>query len=249
MAAVLLGAELPDWCLLAQVSRWARDATWSAEPVLRSAICDGQHGRPSPLELCRALDVTGLWAVLGEEPALADLKDPDSEETLLHVALRASSKKGARGQALAWLLSRPSALAAARTRARLRAASPRGDHGEGPEAEGVDVDARDDYEATPLIDAVREESPGVVGMLLAARADPNAFVPNCHGHGDTPLILAVRLRNLRIVKQLLSAPGIDLHRKTLIGVPFGKEALDFAPEPGPLRDAIEAAIAAEHRGA
>merc|ERR1712070_896843 len=34
----------------------------------------------------------------------------------------------------------------------------------------------------------------------------------------------------------------DLHPKTISGVPFGKEALDFAPGSGPLRQALERAI-------
>lgn len=54
---------------------------------------------------------------------------------------------------------------------------------------------------------------------------------NTHGHdGDTPLMLAVRLRNAELVRQILMAPGLDLHRPSLDSVPVGKAALDFAPE-------------------
>jgi hypothetical protein len=82
-----------------------------------------------------------------------------------------------------------------------------------------------------------------VEALLFARADVNAFVPNCQGHGETPLILAVRLKNARIVKQLLAAPNIDVHQKSMNGCSSGKDALDFAPSAGELRGLLVTAAA------
>jgi len=110
---------------------------------------------------------------------------------------------------------------------------------------GVYVDAQDVYEVTPLVEAVRQEHLEVFKVLLRAKADANHFIPNCHGHGDTPLILAVRLQNADMTRALLEVPGIDLHQKSMAGAPFGKEAIDFARSGSPIFHLLKAASASQ----
>merc|ERR1712151_245860 len=169
--------------------------------------------------------------------------------SLLHIALASKGNEAARLES--YLLTRPGAAVAAqkknirgqtalhlcarygRTKAARRILL---------RLKGVEVDALDQYEATPLMEAVRQEHSMMVRALLARRADPNTFVANCHGHGDTPLIVAVRLKNIDITRQLAAAPGINFEQLSMLGCPFGKTALDFAPAEGELREILLAGM-------
>lgn len=262
VADTLVRIELFDWCAFETSARWALEAVRRAHPVLRKEICKaGKEISKVGLlnnmrfEFCRENDITHLWAALDESGSLlvapegVVIRDEARRDSLLHVAL-ANRGKNADKQ-VAWLLSRPGACRASQALnlARQTALHFCARYGKYKAARhilkfpGVHVDATDHYETTPLIEAVREEHPAMVRELLKARANPNAFVPNCHGHGDTPLILAVRLRNEELVRLLLEAPGINVHQKSIIDVPFGKDALDFAPEKGRLRVALEEFVA------
>jgi len=214
---------------------------------LRSAVCTRSRHR-SLWDLCADGDITGLWATAPDE-SLAGLRDPNRKTTLLHVALE-RKLRAPYARLVRWLMSRPGGDDMARCKD-IRGETPlhicaRWGHASVAvrlaRIPGVAVDARDNYEATPLVSAVREEREDVIAALLGARADANAFVANCHGHGDTPLMLAVRLRNAEIVRQILAAPGLDLHQRSLIGVPFGKEALDFAAEGSAIHAMLTGAI-------
>lgn len=247
LATVLSAIELPEWCRLKSCSSWMRSATCDVEPSLRERLLFTKHCQNAPFELCEKDDVNGLWAVLsGAEDMTVCTPDGD---TLLHYALALNRKLRKPRRVLRWLLSRPDAPTAAqlvncRKQGVLHYCAR---YGQAFAAQHIlkmpeiGLEARDNWESTPLIDAVREEHPDVVQLLLDARANPNAFVENCHGDGDTPLILAVRLRNVQIVRQLLAAPGINVHQKSMIGVPFSKEAIDFAPTRGEMRSLLEAA--------
>eukprot|EP00930_Biecheleria_cincta_P084889 TRINITY_DN74312_c0_g1_i1.p1 TRINITY_DN74312_c0_g1~~TRINITY_DN74312_c0_g1_i1.p1 ORF type:complete len:372 (-),score=55.85 TRINITY_DN74312_c0_g1_i1:104-1192(-) len=262
LTLALAGAELADWCALELSARWARSAVSCVHPFLREAVCaratrTDTASTLKPWQLCQKAradcgdsDVTALWALLGDSAGDGETS-PDGD-SLLHLALAATGSGAPR--LVAFLLSRLGRAAAplptnlrGQTALHLCAR-----HGRTKPArrmllqqQGVDVDAKDVYGATPLMEAVRQEQPGVARALLARRANPNTFVANCHGHGDTPLILAVRLQNVAIVQLLLAAPSIDLHQKSMVGCPFGKEALDFAPSTGELRKLLEEAIAHE----
>lgn len=246
-ASVLNATELPEWCRVKTCSSWMRSATCDAEPSLRERLLLTERCQGTPFELCEKDDVTGLWAVLSAAENMT-LHRSRNGDTLLHHVL-AVKKKVRAPRVLAWLLTRAEAPAAAKLVncrgqrvlhycARYGHASPTQQLLKMPE---IELEARDNWESTPLVDAVREEHPKIVQLLLDARANPNAFIANCHGDGDTPLILAVRLKNIQMVRQLLAAPGIDVHQKSLIGVPFSKEAMDFAPARGELRSLLEAA--------
>mmetsp|Transcript_22847 Transcript_22847/g.44421 ORF Transcript_22847/g.44421 Transcript_22847/m.44421 type:complete len:275 (-) Transcript_22847:273-1097(-) len=251
IASVLSTIELLEWCRVKVCSPWMRSAMCDVEPVLRERLLLTERCQGSPFELCKQDDVTGLWAVMSGTEDLKVHRFASNGDTLLHYALAFNGKVRA-PKVLAWLLTRSDAPAAAQL------VNCRGQgvlhycarYGQASAAQhlvkmhDVGLEARDNWESTPLIDAVREEHPDVVQLLLNARANPNAFVANCHGDGDTPLILAVRLKNVQIVRQLLAAPGIDVHQKSLIGVPFSKEAMDFAPPRGELRSLLEAACGA-----
>lgn len=253
-AAVLGGSEFYDWCAVQTTARWALPAVRCAHVALRSALRRSRRCQASIWELAQLGDVTALWALLAEDAPLLQpsgelLRESTLGNTLLHLAL--SGRGPSELRLVRWLLSRPGALAAARCR-NVRGQTPLhlcaiAGFREAVEAilslPDIEVDARDSYQATPLVLAVREEYPALVQALLAARSDPNTFVPNCHGHGDTPLVLAVRLKNVEIVKQVVAAPGVDLHQNTLLGVPFGKEAMDFAPQKGEIRRVLEEAVA------
>lgn len=188
-----------------------------------------------PHKICQMGNVTRLWALVWNKAVNAqELCDPCTDNSLVHVAC--STRLGTQN-CLAWLLTRPGAIEAANKRNKagqtaLHISARR--HGATRalrfllQLPGMNVDARDNYESTALLDAVCEELPDTVELLLKAKADPNIFVPNCHGHGNSPLICATRLKNAEVVEQLLAVPEIDVHQKSLIGVPFGKTAAEFA---------------------
>lgn len=252
LIATVFGAiELPEWCRLKSCSSWMRSATCDLEPSLRERLLLTENGKKTPFELCEKDDVNGLWAVMSGAEDLSEQLTPDGD-TLLHHALALNRKFRRPRRVLRWLLSRADAPAAAqlvncRKQGVLHYCARYGQAFatqrvlKMPE---IGLEAQDNWESTPLLDAVREEHPDIVQLLLDARANPNAFAENCHGDGDTPLILAVRLRNVEIVRQLLAAPGIDVHQKSMMGVPFSKEAIDFAPTRGELRSLLEAACGA-----
>lgn len=262
LTLALGGAELADWCALELSAPWARSAVSCVHPFLRrEVLAFATRADPvsvlEPWQLCQKAkadcgdsDVTALWALLGEGGG--DGETSPDDDSLLHLALAATGSHAPR--LVAFLLARLGTAEASppTNKRRQTALHLCARYGRTKPArrillqqEGVDVDAKDIYGATPLMEAVRQEQPGVARALLARRADPNTFVANCHGHGDTPLILAVRLQNMVIAKVLLAAPSIDLHQKSMIGCPFGKEALDFAPSTGELRQILEEAIARE----
>lgn len=262
LTLALVGAEFADWCALELSAPWASSAVLAVHPFLRGAV-RARATRADPVSMlkpwqlcqktrvdCSDSDVTALWALLGD--CAGDVESSPDEDSLIHLALAATGSGAPR--LVAFLLSRfgMAALPHQPNKRGQTALHLCARHGRTKPARrmllqqpGVDVDAKDIYGATPLMEAVRQEQAGVARALLARRADPNTFVANCHGHGDTPLILAVRLQNVAIVQQLLAAPNIDLHQKSMAGCPFGKEALDFAPSKGELRRLLEEAIARE----
>lgn len=243
--SVLLGVELHDWCALEGTSRFFRAAAGSARSSLHAAA-DLRSRHRSPWDLCADGDITALWATTSDE-SLARAREPIRGSTLLHTALE---RPKYRAPLVRWLLARPGVGDMARSKdicgqtplhicARWGHAAVAGRLARISEAA---MAAQDNYAATPLVAAVREEHHAAVAALLGARADVNAFAANSHGHGDTPLLLAVRLRNAEIVRQVLAAPALDLHRQSLDGVPFGRAALDFAPTGGPIHAMLVEAI-------
>lgn len=256
-AAALQRANLPDWCALQRSSKWALAAVEAALPILQRARGgydqeSASEAKEQMLKLCGRGDLTELWAIMrtwSHQVPLDTIVHADGD-TLFHIAAGTretcqdqmlswlafqpgaeaiSQKKNKRGQTALQLCARKNRAAGARTLLKLP---------------GAPVNARDNYESTALLDATREEHPELVALLLQHGADVNAFLANCHGHGETPLVLAVSLKNLAITKLLLKESSVDLHQKTIVDVPFGKEALDFAPRSGPMRTALEDAIAA-----
>jgi len=254
LIAALVGAELQDWCALQQACSWSCAAVVNVLPVLKQARA-GINDKSSDtlFKCCEKADVTGLWArvEVGEELVAADgvRRDSNYEDTLLHVAVqKATGSENCR--MFRWLVSRTGVDVVAQCKNKrgqtvLHVCSRYGNDVAARWFLGmhkVNKDALDIYESTPLLDAVREEHTNVVKVLLEHAADVNAFMPNCHGHGETPLILAVRLRNVEITKILAGAPDIDFHRKSLDECPWANEALDFAPVRGPLRQLLQDAI-------
>jgi len=252
--AALVGAELHDWCALQQACSWSCAAVITSLPVLKQARAGINDNSPDTLfQCCETADVTGLWArvEVGEELVAADgvRKDSNHEDTLLHVAVRkATGSENCR--MFRWLASRPGVDVVAqcknmRGQTVLHVCSRYGNEVAARwflSRHKVDKDAPCIYESTPLLDAVREEHTAMVRVLLEYAADVNAFMPNCHGHGETPLILAVRLRNEEITKILAGATDIDFHQKSIMDVPFANEALDFTPVGGSLHQLLQDAI-------
>lgn len=256
---VLRMALLQDWCALQACSTWAAGTTKAAQPRLAAEICEEEAAQFSVWELCQQGELTQLWARLGgPEASLLHpdsgkvIVDPNANNSVLHCVLVSRPCPVAM---VALLLSLPGAGDAAMSRnthgrTALHLCCK---HGLKEAAQlilrlpGIDVNARDSYDQTPLLAAVHAEHPDLVEVMLAAGADPNIFVANCHGHGDTALILAVRLRNADIVQLLVASPLIDLQQTSMRGVPFGWEALDFAPWTGPIRPILEEAIVVQTR--
>jgi hypothetical protein len=92
----------------------------------------------------------------------------------------------------------------------------------------VVVDVKNNYGRTPFLEACYWDQTDVAIQLIAAGADLNEFVPNAHGHGDSPLLLAVRNNNERLVKRLCLEPTLLKNQTSMIGCPFGQQAIDFA---------------------
>lgn len=252
---VLATIDLPDWCALERTAAWAQPAVRVAYPALRRALYEKAPTlEPTSIwDLCKTSQLTSLWARLGTNGEMAAdglqvLRDNRCGGTLLHVALASTAANQVDATRLCmWLLSRPSSAICVKAR-NLRGQTPLhlcAKHNNVVVARkiisllGSDVDCRDNQDTTPLVQAVREEHISMIDVLLAAQADPNVFVPNCHGHGDTPLILAVRLKNVEVLRHILAAPGLDLHQKSMDeDCPFGNSALDFASA-GPIRTMLE----------
>jgi ankyrin repeat protein len=90
------------------------------------------------------------------------------------------------------------------------------------------VDVKNNYNRTPLLEACYWDHTDVATQLIAAGADLNAFAPSVHNHGDFPLLLAVRNDNPRLVKRLCLEPTLLKNQTSMIGCPFGLQAIDFA---------------------
>ncbi|GAK48982.1 Pfs, NACHT and Ankyrin domain protein [Candidatus Moduliflexus flocculans] len=87
-----------------------------------------------------------------------------------------------------------------------------------------DINARDQYEATPLMYAAYKNHPGVVGILLKHNADPNM-----QDHlGLTPLMQAVKYNHSPESTRVLLLHGVDLEMKDRSGT----TALIFAASNG-----------------
>jgi len=265
----LLGAELQDWCALQQASRWSKEAVDLALPLLkeeRAASSDAAEVDQEVFECCAKGDVTGFWARV--EPGEEIFKNGELrveytiEDSLLHVAAREFRREtvGEKNRRMfRWLMSRKGAESVVqyqnkRGQNALHICARNGHGREVAAARFLQMhqagkDVKDNYESTPLLDAVREEHPEMVRLLVDHSADVNAFMPNCHGHGETPLILAVRLKNVEITKILVDAEDIDLHQKSMEDVPFASEALDFAPPGGALHKILEDAIDKQEQAA
>eukprot|EP00927_Polykrikos_kofoidii_P012913 TRINITY_DN15615_c0_g1_i1.p1 TRINITY_DN15615_c0_g1~~TRINITY_DN15615_c0_g1_i1.p1 ORF type:complete len:374 (+),score=40.48 TRINITY_DN15615_c0_g1_i1:64-1185(+) len=264
---MLLCIELCDWSRFGAAAGWTRTSLRNAKRIMRFTVRQKRVGL-SPRSLCLGMDVTGLWALLTEDCGSSEVNGNDSvmvkglpdpleiasDDSLLMRTLKGQGKDV--DVMVSWLLTLTAAKEAVvaknwygQTALHLCAR-----YGQSKSARcilqfpHVAVDAVDMYDVTPLIEAVRYEQTGMVAVLLAAGADPNAFVPNCHCHGQTPLSLAVRLKNFAIVARLVRDPRIDLHKSTSQFVSVGKAAIDFAPSSGPVRAILDAAIDAEgHR--
>jgi len=262
--AVLKDLELQDWSLLSACSRWSRHAVSDAKPILRRYHRCEAAGARSLEDICGAADVTGLWAALtsDEGPALSinmQLLHSSLSLPTTHAAsfdpenyhLPGELSSGRRLELLnLWLLAQANAPSVVRTQTIYKQQALHVCARHAPPTKVIQrvldllpdlVDGKDSWESTPLVEAVRQEHLEVVQCLLAGGANPNALVPNCHGDIDTPLILAVRLRNEELVRQLVNHPDIDLHQKE--DHPNAKEALDFAPAESPVRSLLEEAIA------
>ena len=83
--------------------------------------------------------------------------------------------------------------------------------------EGFDVHGKG--KNTPLIQAVRQNRPGIVKQLVAAGANVNI---------GYPLIYATRLADLEIFQELLEAPGLNTNKRDGLG----RTALSYAAEMG-----------------
>jgi ankyrin repeat protein len=252
----LRGAELYDWCALQQACKWSHAAVASTLPLLKDDRKSGVSGScdKEVLDCCRNGDVTGIWARVkpGEELFLPDaIRGDSNENSLLHIAASRPNRKVAQGHSfmLRWLASRRGAQRVVQHK-NLRGQTPLHICSRSGCEEvtrlflglSVDKEAKDIYESTPLLDAVREEHPNVVKLLLEHSANVNAFIPNCHGHGESPLILAVRLKNEEITNLLLKTKDIDLYQKSITDVPFSNEALDFAVAGSRIHNLLENAI-------
>eukprot|EP00933_Yihiella_yeosuensis_P042863 TRINITY_DN37524_c0_g1_i1.p1 TRINITY_DN37524_c0_g1~~TRINITY_DN37524_c0_g1_i1.p1 ORF type:complete len:380 (-),score=67.39 TRINITY_DN37524_c0_g1_i1:112-1251(-) len=268
-AQLLSAVDLGTWHRLRSAASWSRLAWHEVEERMRCTVLERDQPPRPCWRLCWDADVTTLWARLSsikeQDQDPKELCEPVKKDPLLHVTLKGwyegGGSKEDRLLLLSWLLADPK---------HSTEVNARNLHGMTPlhicsktnlavaarrllELPHTRVDAHDFYERTPLIVAVREELPEMVKVLLDAKANPNAFVPNCHGHGETALVLAVRLQNAALVKLLLDAPGVDLHLKTMIDCPFGRSALEFAKfgtldhgqEDGLISKMIEAAIKKE----
>lgn len=178
LVEVVAAAELQDWCALEATDTRTRTATGLARSALRGRLAL-QFDQSDVWALCQDQNVTALWAVLPDGIPL--VREGARGNTLLHAALDAGPSSQARAWLAAWLLSRPGGGVLA------RCSNTRGQtalhlcarHGYTALAlrlartPGVVVDARDNFEVTPLFEAVREQRPAVVGALLSAGADPS----------------------------------------------------------------------------
>lgn len=87
-----------------------------------------------------------------------------------------------------------------------------------------DIDARDQYEATPLMYAAYQNHPGMVAVLLKHNADPNM-----QDHlGLTPLMQAVKYNHSPESTRVLLLHGVELEMKDRSGT----TALIFAASNG-----------------
>lgn len=266
--AILLGLHLWEWCAVEGASKVFLGAKDGARVLLRKAILHKWFPQPASdvvWGICRRADVTGMWALLGlhSEDGVSDIlhQHPFTGDTFLHCTVEASGDL--RGQSLiagssyglmvSFLVAQPRGRLSVskqnhRGRTPLHLCSRLGLHEIAARLLSCatpNLEVKDNYQSTALVDAVREEHPKMVQTLLRLRADTNVFVPNCHAHGETPLVLAVKLRNADIVELLIRAPGINIHQKTMEGTPDGLEAADFLPsKPGRLRTLLLEAIAA-----
>ena len=77
---------------------------------------------------------------------------------------------------------------------------------------GAHVDARDNYERTPLYHACRRGDIEMVRALLSQGADPNAAAKN----GSTPLHCAAESGNLTAVRMLLAEGATEYPKATEI---------------------------------
>ncbi|HVI98083.1 MAG TPA: ankyrin repeat domain-containing protein [Sphingomonas sp.] len=90
---------------------------------------------------------------------------------------------------------------------------------------GANPDIRDNQGATPLMLAVTLNEPGCVEALLNPRSGARkANVNLANGSGETPLIRAVQMRNLELVRTLLEA-GADPDQADHVA---GLSARDYA---------------------
>mmetsp|Transcript_5909 Transcript_5909/g.14122 ORF Transcript_5909/g.14122 Transcript_5909/m.14122 type:complete len:356 (-) Transcript_5909:42-1109(-) len=266
LANILHHIELQDWTHFEVAAQWTVQVVRESHATLREAVC-AQHNNDlgSVWRLCDEGNVTALWALLDAHTLeqsfqirdrRVTLRHPHTRNSLIHHSIVSAAADRQKALCLSWLASRHGAAAVAdslnirgKTALHLCAVS---DSLEAPCARkllqlGVPVDPEDNYGVTPLLVAVSQEKEELVDILLRGRADPNTFVPNCHGHADTPLVLAVRSRNASIVRRLLGEPGIDVHQRTMIGCPYGKEAVDFAREGSEIKRLLElAGIAQDH---
>eukprot|EP00929_Paragymnodinium_shiwhaense_P109672 TRINITY_DN76150_c0_g1_i1.p1 TRINITY_DN76150_c0_g1~~TRINITY_DN76150_c0_g1_i1.p1 ORF type:complete len:349 (-),score=33.38 TRINITY_DN76150_c0_g1_i1:238-1284(-) len=249
---LLLGSDLPDWCALETTSKAFHRSVDQVKPHLKRKVASSVAGE-SILELSRQANLTGLWAVLpdsGDKLDAADVRhyDLNSDSSVMHAVATNTSDRSS--LCLSWLLAQPGMHAfAAKTNCKgespLHFCAKYGEHKQARQlvaCSNVQVDAVDNYGATPLIVAVRAESVEMVQLLREAGADVNRFVELAHCDGETPFILAVRLKNEAIVQELLAAPELNPYMKSMSGVPFAREALDFAIPGSRLHRIISKAI-------
>merc|ERR1719424_1582473 len=232
----------------------AREAVEGAIPALRQ---DWAGDSPQ----CEGLDLRALWADWGPDPDLWDSSlavEVADGRTVMEVAAT-PSRSVARDEdeftreancddgalLLAWIASRRGAERLLNRRNHrgdvpLHCAAAAGDSARAAillRHPAVAVDVKNHYERTPLVEACYWDHTDAAAQLLAAGADLNAFAPNVHGHGDFPLLLAVRNDNRTLVEMLCRDPTLEKDQTSMIGCPDGLKASDFARSK-PVRDLL-----------
>jgi len=199
---------------------------WHEIVALRLDTLGEQLPRKSPFSCIGDGDLTLLWANIGGQ--WTKLRSGNGD-TLLHAA--ATSRTCG---ILPFVACLPGASSMANTRNSLGKAAIHlcAARGLGLQAllalPGLDLELRDNYGASALLVAVREQRLEAVQFLLQQRADVNTFAMYAGPRLATPLAAAVSMGDKGLVRLLLSAPGICIMQPLLLGVPGAPTAREFA---------------------
>mmetsp|Transcript_39800 Transcript_39800/g.69935 ORF Transcript_39800/g.69935 Transcript_39800/m.69935 type:complete len:330 (+) Transcript_39800:49-1038(+) len=201
-------------------------ATW--QDVVRTRLEAVKEGSPkmSPFRCIKEKSIDLLWANTDDE--WTKLRG-ENGNTLLHAAVVCSRK-----EILEFVCSLPGAAklvnvqnGANKAPIHLSASSGRG-LDRMLTLPGLDVEQRDNYDATALLIATREEHHSCVASLLQYRADVNAFAMYTGPRLATALAVAVSLNDQKLVDLLLCSPDLHVSKPLLLGVPGAPTARDFA---------------------